>query len=178
MTKPQSLGMLYLSTSAFLESSANQYGQVMGEIYNQCPCTYSSFRSLLSEVLTDAPPKSLQSQCEKHSPHGMRIQISTMAEEEFNSVFLQPTPAHWPWSSARWHRKECDGTMLLGNCTATRIKELFPSGNLKELLFGRFIKAWHYLEHSCPKDKARREKENGHFFYNVENFNNFQKFLL
>lgn len=59
--------------------------------------------------------------------------------------------------------------MLLGNCTATRIKELFPSGNLKELLFSQFIQAWHYLEHSYPKDQPRRGKENGHFFYNVEN---------
>lgn len=55
------------------------------------------------------PPQNLCTHSVKNtdSLHGMRIQISAMAEEEFNSVFLQPTPAHWPSPGAlqemRWH---------------------------------------------------------------------------
>lgn len=71
-----------------------------------------------------------------------------------------------------------DGTMLLGNCIGTQIKELFPSENLREMHVCQFIKVWHYLELICTKDKTRRKKEKGYFFYNVVNSNKFQKLLL
>lgn len=98
-----------------------------------------------------------------------------MAEEELYSVFHQPTGQALELCMATL---PADGTMLLGSCTHTRIKGLFPSENLKELHVSQFIKAWHYLEHHCPKDKTKRGKETGHFFYNVVNFDNLQKLLL
>lgn len=94
-----------------------------------------------------------------------------MAEEEFCWFFHQPALDHWPGPGALQVTLAYNGTMLLGNCIDIQIKELFPSENLKELHVSQFIKAWH----SCPKDKARRGKEKGCFFYNVANFNNFQK---